>query len=120
MFKDKKSSFPEFLWETRFIIIFYIFGDWITTKYGLQYAEEGNSILASLIESYGIYSLLIVKLLFMVLLFWSYHLLKGSNSGWTQYIWEASKDAIGIFGVLLTISNLLVIYNHTGLFNFIG
>ena len=120
MFRGKNSSFLEFLWETRFIIVFYIFGDWITTKYGLQYAREGNSLLLGLIEDYGIYSLLAVKLVFMVFLFWNYKLLKRSNSDWTKYIWDASRDALSIFGVLLTISNLLVIYNHTGFFSFMG
>ena len=120
MFRGKNSSFLEFLWETRFIIVFYIFGDWITTKYGLQYAREGNSLLLGLIEDYGIYSLLAVKLVFMVFLFWNYKLLKRSNSDWTKYIWDASRDALGIFGVLLTISNLLVIYNYAGLFSFMG
>ena len=64
-----RSSFSSYLYEIRFIILFYVIGDWASTVYALPCGTEYNPVPAMILENYGIYHLLLVKIGFIFLLF---------------------------------------------------
>ena len=109
-----------FLWDIRLVMIFYVLGDWITTVYAMEYGYEGNFFLSRVISMYGIHSILVLKLLFLVVLFWYYLSVVRLGSKWAFTMWDASKDSIAVLGIFLTVSNLFVIYFGNSLFQMLG
>lgn len=109
------DSFLHFLYEARFIILFYVIGDWMTTWYALPEAYEGNPIPALILEKYGIYHLLLLKVLFIFLLFFCSGTIKTSPRKWAF-----TKHMIEGTGVVLTVSNLMVILGGMSLFQAVG
>ncbi|MCO5380975.1 MAG: hypothetical protein NHB15_01615 [Methanosarcina barkeri] len=65
-----RSSFSSYLYEVRFIILFYVIGDWTSTAYALPSGAEYNPVPAMILENYGIYHLLLIKMGFILLLFY--------------------------------------------------
>jgi hypothetical protein len=57
-----RKSFVSYLYDIRFIILFYVIGDWASTVYALPFGSEYNSVPAMILENYGIYHLLLIKL----------------------------------------------------------
>jgi hypothetical protein len=109
------SSFSSFLYEIRFIILFYVIGDWASTVYALPFGEEYNSVPAMILENYGIYHLLLIKVGFIFLLFYLAPVIKVS-----RYRWAITKHIIESVGILVTINNLMVIFNGNSLIQAIG
>ena len=56
------QAFSSYLYKIRFIILFYVLGDWASTAYAMPFGEEYNSVPAMILENDGIYYLLLVKI----------------------------------------------------------
>ena len=110
-----QKSFTSFLYEVRFIILFYVIGDWASTVYALPFGTEYNSVPAMILENYGIYHLLLIKVGFVFLLFYLAPVIKVS-----KYRWAITKHIIESVGILVTINNLMVIFNGNSLIQAIG
>jgi hypothetical protein len=102
-------QFSSFLHEARYIILFYVLGDFITTMHALQYGFEENGFLSSVMDQYGIWSLLVLKLLFLGLVYYNYLALRSADSKVMHLIWSASKKGIALVGFFLVVNNALVI-----------
>ncbi|OEU43954.1 hypothetical protein BGV40_01480 [Methanosarcina sp. Ant1] len=110
-----QKSFTSFLYEVRFIILFYVIGDWASTVYALPFGTEYNSVPAMILENYGIYHLLLIKVGFIFLLFYLAPVIKVS-----KYRWAITKHIIESVGILVTINNLMVIFIGNSLIQAIG
>lgn len=110
-----RNSFSSFLYEIRFIILFYVIGDWASTVYALPFATEFNPVPAMILENYGVYHLLLIKVVFVFLLFYMAPMLKASKGRWTL-----TKHIIESIGVLVTANNLLVITYGSSLIQVLG
>jgi hypothetical protein len=112
-------QFSSFLHEAKYIILFYVIGDFITTMHALQYGFEENGFLAFVMEQYGIWSLLLLKMLFMGLVYYNYLSLRSADSKLIQLVWSASKKGIALFGFFLVLNNALVICGSQSLIQII-
>ena len=110
-----QKSFTSYLYEVRFIILFYVIGDWASTVYALPFGTEYNSVPAMILENYGIYHLLLIKVGFIFLLFYLAPVIKVS-----KYRWAITKHIIESIGILVTINNLMVIFIGNSLIQAIG
>lgn len=110
-----RSSFSSYLYEIRFVILFYVIGDWASTVYALPFGEEYNSVPAMILRDYGIYNLLLVKIGFILLLFYLAPLIKES-----KFRWALTKHTIEFIGILVTINNLMVVWYGNSLIQALG
>ncbi|AKB19489.1 MULTISPECIES: DUF5658 family protein [unclassified Methanosarcina] len=110
-----QSSFRSYLYEIRFIILFYVIGDWVSTFYALPFGTEYNPIPAMILENYGIYHLLLIKIVFVLLLFYVAPLIKTSKERWAL-----TKHIIESVGILVTINNLMVVWYGVSLVETVG
>jgi hypothetical protein len=76
---------------------------------------EYNPIPAMILENYGIYHLLLVKIGFILLLFYASPLIKTSGKKWTFM-----KHTIESVGVFVTANNLMVVYYGNSLIQALG
>ncbi len=90
-------------------------GDWVLTVYALPFGTEYNSVPAMILENYGIYHLLLIKVGFIFLLFYLAPVIKVS-----KYRWAITKHIIESVGILVTINNLMVIFIGNSLIQAIG
>ncbi len=109
-----------FLYDIRYIIIFYVLGDFITTFHALNNGFEENGFLAAIMADFGIWSLLVLKVLFLGIVYWNYQVLRDASQPWTTTLWNASKSLVALAGFILVVNNLMVIFSHCSLFEFIG
>jgi len=98
-----------FLHDIRYIILFYVFGDFLTTRHALEYGFEENIFLRSVMAEYGVWSFLILKLVFLIIVYYNYKLLRQESGGWRR-LWEISKKFIISVGIFLVFNNLMVIF----------
>jgi hypothetical protein len=110
-----RQSFIPYLYEVRFIILFYVIGDWASTVYALPFGTEYNSVPAMILENFGIYHLLLIKIGFILLLFYLAPMIKVS-----KFRWAVTKHTIESIGIVVTINNLMVIFNGNSLIQAIG
>jgi hypothetical protein len=92
-----------------------VIGDWASTVYALPFGTEYNSVPAMILENYGIYHLLFIKVGFIFLLFYLAPVIKVS-----KYRWAITKHIIESIGILVTINNLMVIFIGNSLIQAIG
>lgn len=90
-------------------------GDWASTVYALPFGTEYNSVPAMILEDYGIYHLLLIKIAFVLLLFYMSPVIKVS-----RYRWAITKHIIESIGILVTVNNLMVIFDGNSLIQSIG
>jgi hypothetical protein len=109
------SSFSSYLYEIRFIILFYVLGDWASTVYAMPFGEEYNSVPAMILENGGIYYLLLVKICFILLLYYIAPAIKLST-----FRWAFTKHTIEFIGILVTINNLMVVWYGSSIIQAIG
>ena len=114
MYKIQRS-FISYLYDVRFIILFYVIGDWASTVFALPFGEEYNSVPAMILEHYGIYHLLLIKIGFVLLLFLMAPIIKVS-----EFRWVILKRVIEFIGIMVTLNNLMVIFNGSSLVQVIG
>ena len=112
---NTRGSFSSYLYEIRFIILFYVIGDWASTVYALPQGMEYNPVPAMILENYGIYHLLLVKLGFILLLFYAAPLMKTSVERLVL-----TKRIIESVGIFVTVNNLMVIWYGNSLIQTIG
>jgi hypothetical protein len=110
-----KNSFISYLYEVRFIILFYVIGDWASTVFALPFGTEYNSVPAMILENFGIYHLLLIKIGFILLLFFIAPTIQIS-----RIRWSITKHIIECVGILVTINNLLVIFSGNSLIQALG
>ncbi len=110
-----RSSFRTYLYDIRFIILFYVIGDWASTFYALPFGTEYNPVPAMILENYGIYHLLLIKIAFVLLLFYVAPIIQTS-----QGRWELTKRIIESVGVLVTVNNLMVVWYGSSLIETLG
>ena len=110
-----QKSFISYLYDVRFIILFYVIGDWASTVFALPFGAEYNSVPAMILENYGIYHLLLIKIVFILLLFYISPLIKVS-----KFKWAMTKHIIEFIGIMVTVNNLLVVFNGNSLVQAIG
>lgn len=125
--KNKNNFFDiheigKFIYETRSIILLYIIGDFLTTFHALEsgLGFEENGILAGLMAEFGIWSLLIIKLTIMGVVFWAYRTLNSSEDSISPVLWQFSRTGISLFGLVLVVNNLMVIWLRVSLFEYVG
>jgi len=68
-----------------------------------------------ILENYGIYHLLLIKIVFILLLFYIAPLIKVS-----KFRWAMTKHIIEFIGIMVTINNLMVVFNGNSLIQAIG
>ena len=112
------KNVKSFLYESKFIILLYVIGDWATTVYALPVGVEYNSIPSLILARTGIYGLLFVKLVFMVLLYWGYVHWVSNNTQVKN--WKIVKHFIEIVGVFVVTNNLMVIMFGNSLVQMMG
>lgn len=112
---NTRGSFSSYLYEIRFIILFYVIGDWVSTVCALPRGMEYNPVPAMILENYGIYHLLLVKVGFILLLFYAAPLIKASRGKWTL-----TKHIIESVGIFVTANNLMVVWYGNSLIQAIG
>lgn len=110
-----RVSFLSFVHEVRFIIIFYIIGDWASTWYALPYGEEANPIPAWILEQYGIFYLLVLKVVLILGLFLIYPLIKAFPVKWVF-----TKHFVELMGFMATINNIMVVWYGNSLIQAVG
>ncbi|HIH75310.1 MAG TPA: hypothetical protein HA306_09175 [Methanosarcina sp.] len=110
-----RSSFGDYLYDIRFIILFYVIGDWASTFYALPFGTEYNPVPAMILENYGIYHLLLIKVAFVLLLFYVSPVIKTSKGRW-----ELTKHIIESVGILVTVNNLMVVWYGISLVETLG
>lgn len=111
-----RQEFLEFLYDIFYIVLFFIYGDWLTTFYAIdKYGVfvESNWIISSLIGGLGLWNgMMILLLLKCLFIFGSYILFIRLKDLDNKYImmWKCYVIFAGFFGVLLTINNLMFIF----------
>lgn len=90
-------------------------GDWASTLYALPFGMEYNPVPAMILEKYGIYHLLLIKVAFILLLFYVAPVIKASKGRW-----ELTKRIIESIGILVTVNNLMVVWHGSSLIETLG
>jgi hypothetical protein len=104
-----------YLYDIRFIILFYVIGDWASTVYALPFGVEYNTLPAIILDRYGVYYLLLPKIGIILALFYIAPRMK-----LVRYTWPILKHIIELIGILVTINNLMVIFIGYSLVQAIG
>lgn len=113
------QNVKSFLYDSKFVILLYVIGDWTTTAYALPIGMEYNSIPAIILDKSGILGLLVIKLLFLVLLYWCYmRWVKSANVRMKH--WNATKHFIELVGLFAVVNNLMVIFYGNSLIQVMG
>ncbi len=108
-FENELKEARHFLYDIRFIILFYVLGDFLSTYWALNYGFEQNGFLALAMEHFGIGILLLFKLFFILFAYWTYRQLRDSDMKSRDTIWSYSKNAIAFAGAFLVANNMLVV-----------
>ncbi|TGC09145.1 DUF5658 family protein [Methanolobus halotolerans] len=111
---QKDSDLKEFIHDVRYIFVFYVMGDILTTVFALEngLGYEANFLIAELLEYCGYYSIVMLKLFFLCFCFVDYLYLKKRGH---RSMWNGTRHMISLLGILVVINNLLVIsgaWNH--------
>ncbi|WP_214045027.1 DUF5658 family protein [Methanomethylovorans sp.] len=102
-----------FLKDIRFVLLFYVIGDLLTTIYAIQtgLAQEGNPVVSAFASMNGIYSIVLFKVFFIIALLGSHVYIMRSSAGRKQgqiFAWNALRHTIAIMGIIIILNNLLV------------
>ena len=109
-----------FFSDIKYIVLFYVLGDFLTTMHALNYGVEENGFLVMVIAEFGIWSVLLLKIIFLGIVYWNYHILNDANTKWTTMLWKMSRKAIALVGLFLVVNNLMVIFTQSSLIQLIG
>lgn len=102
-----------FLKDIRFVLLFYVIGDLLTTIYAIEagLAQEGNPVVSAFASMNGLYSIVLFKVFFIIALLGSYAYIIRSSAGKEQdqtFAWNALRHTLAIMGMLIIFNNLLV------------
>lgn len=120
VFVAGSDPFVQFLRDIKYVVLFYVVGDFITTYHALDHGFEENPFLAILMSEFGIWSMLIMKFLFIGIIYWYYCTIMSTGSAWKNHIWLASRSTVSLLGLFLVVNNLLVIFSKCSLVQFLG
>lgn len=94
-----------FLWETRYVILFYFFGDVISTLYALRLGyKEGNRIVGTILRHSGPLGFTIAKFLPVCCLFYYF-----TTTEVNVKTWEMAITLATVLGFFATANNLSVV-----------
>ncbi|NPE28546.1 hypothetical protein HNV12_11360 [Methanococcoides sp. SA1] len=95
------SKLLSFLHDIRYVLLFYIVGDILTTYIGINggYGFESNPLLTSFGLTY------LLKLLFLCLLGILY-----IRTIEMPLLWDSTRHSVVLIGIFATANNLMVIY----------
>jgi hypothetical protein len=94
-----------FLWETRYVILFYFFGDVISTLYALRLGyKEGNRIIVMILRHFGPVGFTIAKLLPVCCLFYYF-----TRTQIDVQTWGTAITLATVLGFFATVNNLSVV-----------
>ncbi|WP_094228563.1 DUF5658 family protein [Methanolobus psychrotolerans] len=118
----RKEEIYEFLHDAKYIILLYIAGDFLTTFHALSngYGFEENGLLSKIMADHGIWSLLLVKILILTVVYWNYRSIRTSVHSYAKKLWDFSRIGISLFGLILVINNMMVIFVRLSLFEYLG
>jgi hypothetical protein len=116
----RSNLFIQFLADIKYIILFYVLGDFVTTYHALDYGLEENPFLLILMNEFGIWSMLMMKILFIGIIYWYYLTLMSTESLWKTQLWFASRSTVSMVGIFLVVNNLLVIFSKCSLVQILG
>ena len=121
-YKNSINCVHKFVYDIRYIIMFYIIGDYLTTSHALGsgLGFEENGFLSGLMAEYGMTSLIIVKMLILGVIYWNYLTIKNSESSLSNLLWGFSKAGLSLMGFVLVVNNLMVIWMRISLFEYVG
>lgn len=110
-----RASFLAFLYEFKYAILFFVIGDTLTTIYSLstQIGYEYNGLISPIIERFGIYSLILPKLAFTLLLFALYVYA-------SRFTLLRVKWIVASIGFVVTMNNLMAIFYGIALFQILN
>lgn len=102
-----------FLKDIRFVLLFYVIGDLLTTIYAIEtgLAQEGNPVVSAFASMNGLYSIVLFKVFFIIALLGSYAYIIRSSAGKEQdqtFAWNALRHTLAIMGMMIIFNNLLV------------
>jgi len=106
--------------DIKYIILFYVLGDFLTTLHALNYGVEENGFLVIIIAEFGIWSMLLLKMVFLAIVYWNYQILNDPSTKWTTMIWDISRKGIALVGLFLVVNNLMVIFMQNSLIQVLG
>ena len=104
-----------FLSDIKYIILFYVFGDFLTTIGALNFGAEQNGFIAAVLAEFGLGAFLLLKILFIGVVYLNYKLIRQSGLSWSSFLWNTSKFAIAFLGIVLVVNNLMVMLTQTSL-----
>ncbi|WP_340819730.1 hypothetical protein [Methanolobus sp. WCC4] len=119
LYNSQLTNISDFLMDIKYVIVFYVLGDFLTTAHALNYGFEENDFLAIIMQNYGVGSLLVLKVLFLAIVYWNYRMLKESGSRWMDLLWVMSRKCIVLVGLFLVVNNLMVIFMECSLLQII-
>ena len=101
------AKWRAFLSDARYMLMFYVVGDMLTTWVAINLGgEEGNLLPAILLKHYGMFSLVIMKLFTVGLMYYTY---KIYSTPARISKWNMVKQIVVIFGIAATVSNTIAI-----------
>ncbi len=114
------QELTEFIYEAKYILLFYVIGDIITTFHALKYGFEENVFLAAMMEHFGMWSLLILKMIFVIIAYWNYHQIRIWDDSRAHLLWDVTKYLIVSVGIVLVVNNTMVICGFCSLLQLLG
>ncbi|WP_135609998.1 hypothetical protein [Methanococcoides sp. AM1] len=112
-------EFNSFLYDIRYILLFYVLGDFITTAQALSIGVEENGFLALIIAEFGVWAFFVLKLAFVFIVYWFYKDLMSYDSKVSE-MWPMVRGVITFVGVFLVVNNLMVIWGNFGILQLLG
>lgn len=117
---ESVKEFNDFLYDIRYILVFYVLGDFIITTKALNYGVEANGFMALVISEFGVWVLFALKLVFVLIVHWIYKDAFSSSKKEKTYLWPMMRSLITSVGIFLVINNLLVIWGSFSLLQLLG
>jgi uncharacterized membrane protein len=71
-------------------------------------------------SDYRIWSLIVIKLLILLVVYWNYRSIRSSGHSYSRRLWDFSKVCISFLGLVLVINNLMVTFVRLSLFEYLG
>lgn len=102
--------------EMKWIIIFFIIGDLLTTYLMIStgYGQEGNPFVAYCLQKFGFISLILLKISTIFLIYFTYpHITVKKN------LWIFTKSFITFVGIFVCASNLSLFFMNKALIEYI-
>ena len=103
-------------YEMKWIILFFIIGDTITTYFmiTLGYGQEGNPFVANLLNKYGFISLIALKFYCLLFIYFTYPIIDANKN-----LWKFTKNFVTFIGIFACTNNISLIYLRKSIIEYI-